>query len=100
MYEKEKVIPYSFYSKNEQRPVNRNPRNPQYKNAQSNSNYARFKVYYDNNPKNRFESLNRICFVNKENGYITRMNEAEALKIITDISKALNYKIVAADGGM
>ena len=57
----------------------------------------RFKVYYDNNPKNRFESKNRICLVNKETGYITRMNDSEALKIITDIAKALNWKVSTAD---
>jgi hypothetical protein len=56
------------------------------------SDGKRFKIYFDNKPKNATEMDKRICIALKSSGQIIRLDEVETFDLIADLTKALKWK--------
>lgn len=57
----------------------------------------KLKIFYDSNPKNKYEAGHRVCMSVKSTGQMLRFSETEALDILVDLSKALKWKADQSD---
>ena len=55
------------------------------------SDFRRFKVYFDNNPKTAVDSEKRVCLALKSTGQIIRLSEKEAYDLMAELVKALKW---------
>lgn len=56
-----------------------------------NSEFRRFKVYFDNNPRTAVDAEKRVCLALKSTGQVIRLSEQEAYDLLADMAKALKW---------
>lgn len=56
-----------------------------------NSDFRRFKVYYDNRPPTAADAEKRVCLALKSTGQVIRLNEIEAYDLLSELAKALKW---------